>query len=214
MPTIEQIRAARALLDWSQSDLADHSGLSQTGVARIENGTNKPNLNTIEKIETAFELADIEFLGTTGVRKKTSEVKTLEGKEGFRRFMDDVYQTAKTTGGDICLFNGKPSLFYKWLDESWYEEHSERMSKEKDNFNLRIIIEEEDKLQIASDFAEYRWFPKELFNERTLYAYGNKIAFMIFEDNNILIRMIENKEFAESFKVLFDIAWKNVAKKP
>ena len=50
MPTIEQIRAARALLDWSQSDLADKAGLSQTGIARIENGTNQPNSSTLEKI--------------------------------------------------------------------------------------------------------------------------------------------------------------------
>ena len=110
MATIEQIRAARALLDWSQSDLADHAGLSQTGIARIENGTNKPNSNTLNKILTAFEIADIEFIGTTGVRKKTGEIKTLKGEEGFRSFMDDVYETAKTKGGEICLHNAKPEI--------------------------------------------------------------------------------------------------------
>ena len=54
MPTIEQIRAARALLGWSQSDLADRADLSQTGIARIENGTNKPNSKTLEKIKAAL----------------------------------------------------------------------------------------------------------------------------------------------------------------
>ena len=36
MPTIEQIRAARALLGWSQSDLADRADLSQTGIALFD----------------------------------------------------------------------------------------------------------------------------------------------------------------------------------
>ena len=95
MPTIEQIRAARALLDWSQSDLADHAGLSQTGIARIENGTNQPNSSTLNKIKAAFENADIEFLGPSGLRKKTGEIKTYRGMEGFRTFMNDVYETIK-----------------------------------------------------------------------------------------------------------------------
>ena len=89
MPTIEQIRAARALLGWNQHDLANKAGLSQTGIARIENGTNQPNSKTIEKISTAFDDADIEFLGDAGLRKKSGEIKIFEGVDGFRQFMND-----------------------------------------------------------------------------------------------------------------------------
>src|SRR5262245_33161383 len=108
MLTIEQIRAARALLDWSQSDLADKAELSQTGIARIENGTNKPNTSTLEKIADAFENAGIEFIGQNGLRKKTDEIKVLRGREGFTTFMNDVYETAKSKGGEFCLHNAKP----------------------------------------------------------------------------------------------------------
>jgi len=87
MITIEQIRAGRALLDWSQSDLADRAGLSQTGIARIENGTNQPNSKTIDKILSAFERADIEFLGENGVQKRISEVRTLSGQLGLHDFL-------------------------------------------------------------------------------------------------------------------------------
>ena len=52
MPTLDQIRAARALLNWSQSDLAERAGLSQTGIARIESGVNQPNVQTMENIRT------------------------------------------------------------------------------------------------------------------------------------------------------------------
>ena len=92
MPTLEQIRAARALIGWSQKDLADHSGLSQTGIARIENGTNQPNSSTITRITAAFDQADIEFIGESGVRKRTGEIRTLKGKAGFIKFLDEIYE--------------------------------------------------------------------------------------------------------------------------
>lgn len=211
MPTIEQIRAARALLDWSQSDLADHAGLSQTGIARIENGTNQPNSSTIEKIKGAFENADIEFLGTNGLRKKTGEIKTLNGKQGFRDFMDDVYNVAKANGGLICLHNAKPQNWYRWLGEDWYKAHAERMQQLADKIDVRITSEEDNTLFIGNAFAEYRWFPKTMFNEHSFYAYGSKLAFMAFTEDNVSIRIFDDKHFAEGFKVLFNIAWDNVA---
>ena len=36
MLTIRQIKAARALLGWSQADLARHSGISEPTIARLE----------------------------------------------------------------------------------------------------------------------------------------------------------------------------------
>lgn len=211
MLTIEQIRAARALLDWSQSDLAEHSGLSQTGIARIENGTNQPNSRTLTKIQEAFDKADIEFLGTSGLRKKSGEIKVLRGQEGFRKFMDDVYEVAKTTGGEICLHNAKPENWYKWLGEDWFKMHSQRMAKLGNKINFKITAEEGNTLFISSEFAEYRWFPLELFHEHCIYAYGNKLAFLNFSEDTVLIRILEDKAFAEGFRILFNIAWDGVA---
>lgn len=214
MPTIEQIRAARALIGWSQKDLADNSGLSQTGIARIENGTNHPNSSTIAKITAAFDKVDVEFIGDSGVRKRTGEVRTLRDEDGFKEFMNDVYRVAKEAGGEICIFNGKPDMFYKWLGKDWYEYHSKRMFAIKDKFALKIIIKSGDSMMIAGSFAEYRWFPEELFNEQTIYVYGNKLAFLTFSDDSVDIKIMDQKEFANSFRVLFDIAWSRVSTKP
>lgn len=211
MPTLEQIRAARALLGWSQSDLANRAGLSQTGIARIENGTNHPNSQTLSKIERAFEDNDIEFMGSNGLRKKTDEVKTLRGTDGFKEFMNDVFHTAKSEGGTICLHNARPSNWYKWLGEDWFHMHSDRMRNLGDRIVFRITAEEGTMNLISSAFAEYRWFPKELFNQQSVYAYGNKLAFMTFKEDDVVIRILDNKEFSDGFRILFDIAWDSVA---
>lgn len=62
-----QIRAGRALLDISQADLAEKSGLSKTGVANIEAGKTDPKASTLAAIQRALEAAGVRFIGTTGV---------------------------------------------------------------------------------------------------------------------------------------------------
>ena len=214
MPTIEQIRAARALLDWSQSDLADHAGLSQTGIARIENGTNQPNTTTLNKIRNAFENAEIEFLGSSGVRRNTGEIKIYRGADGFKRFMDDLYEVAKTEGGQICLHNARPANWIKWLGEDWFSMHSKRMAAISDKIDFRITAEEGTKDFISNSFAEYRLFPAELFNDQSFYTYGKKLAFVSFSKDDVTVSVLNNKSFSDGFRILFNIAWDNVAMIP
>lgn len=211
MPTIEQIRAARALIGWSQKDLADHADLSQTGVARIENGTNQPNSSTIAKIRAAFDKADIEFLDSSGVKKRIAEVKTLSGAEGFRRFMDDVYETAKNEGGEIILHSANPENWHKWMGKEAYDAHAKRMHDLGDKINVKITVEEGNRMFIAGAFAEYRWFTQNIFHEQSFYAYGSKLAFISFSDTDVQIQILDKKEFSHGFRVLFNIAWENFA---
>ncbi len=211
MPTLEQIRAARALLGWNQHELANKAGLSQTGIARIENGTNQPNSKTLEKIGKAFDDADIEFISDSGLRKRTGEMRTLRGEDGFRQLLNEVYDAAKAGDNNICLFNGLPLMFKKWLSDDWYDMHSKRMQKLEGKFKLKIIVKEGEQNFIASDFAQYRWFPEHLFKDKTFYAYSGHLAFMNFSENDLIIRIMDQAEFSESFRVLFNIAWDNVA---
>ncbi len=214
MPTTEQIRAARALIGWSQSDLAKHADLSQTGIARIENGTNQPNSQTLQKITNAFDQADVEFIGNSGVKKRTREIRELRGTEGFRALMDDVYLAANTVGGNIRIINGTPSIFLKWIGEEWYKKHAKRMSVIANQIDARVIVEEEDNQFIGNTFAEYRWFPKSMWNDQTIYSYGEYLAFLNFQENDVCIMILKHAQFTEGFRVLYDIAWKHAAQPP
>jgi predicted transcriptional regulator len=72
--TTRQIKAARALLAWSQADLANRSGISEPTVARLEavDGELGGRGNTTQKIRDAIEAAGVEFIdengGGSGVR--------------------------------------------------------------------------------------------------------------------------------------------------
>lgn len=62
MITPGQIRAARALLGWKQSDLAAVSGISEISIKNIERGATDPRASTLNAIQTAFAGAGIVFL--------------------------------------------------------------------------------------------------------------------------------------------------------
>lgn len=66
--SIEQVKAARALLRWSQNDLASASGISLPTVKRLEASTGPlgGRADTEMAIRSALETAGIEFIAENG----------------------------------------------------------------------------------------------------------------------------------------------------
>jgi predicted transcriptional regulator len=69
MITGRQIRAARALLDWSQQDLADKAVISLNALVRLERGQVDTRASTLRAVEKALEKAGIEFVSMSGKRE-------------------------------------------------------------------------------------------------------------------------------------------------
>jgi predicted transcriptional regulator len=67
MITIEQIRAARGLLGWSQSELAKHAALSLPTIKRVETGTG-PRVSDEARlrIQKALEAGGAQFISENG----------------------------------------------------------------------------------------------------------------------------------------------------
>jgi predicted transcriptional regulator len=68
MTTPAQIRAARALLGWTQAELAAKAGISATSLNNLERAAVDPKLSTVNAIRRALENAGIEFLPGEGLR--------------------------------------------------------------------------------------------------------------------------------------------------
>ncbi|WP_420347118.1 helix-turn-helix domain-containing protein [Pelagibius sp.] len=66
--TPEQCRAARALLDWSQPDLAAASGIGRSTITRLERGSLVPHQSNLASLRQALESAGVEFLDETRMR--------------------------------------------------------------------------------------------------------------------------------------------------
>lgn len=75
MLTVEQLRAARGLVGWSQTALADNSGVALSTVRRMETseGRVRGHSENVWKIQSALERAGVRFIdendsGGAGVR--------------------------------------------------------------------------------------------------------------------------------------------------
>jgi len=67
MMTVEQLRAARSLLGWSQAELATRAGLSLPTVKRLEGGFGpRVSDDAQTRLQRAIEAAGIEFLHENG----------------------------------------------------------------------------------------------------------------------------------------------------
>ncbi len=70
--SVGQLRAARGLIGWSQTDLAGAAKVGRATIADFETGKRDPYPRTIEQLQRALEAAGVEFIpengGGAGVR--------------------------------------------------------------------------------------------------------------------------------------------------
>ena len=201
----KQSKAARILLDWHQADLAERSEVSLPTVTAFESGK-IVKANTLAKITCCFEAAGIKFTEGDGVRRETHK-QTFKGPKGFQAFLDDVYETSKLGSSESRLLGCDPKYWLLFMGEKKWQEHVERMVQIKHLLNVRVLLEEGNTNFLASKFVEYRWIPKNFFNDQALYAYGDKFAMFKFEENDVEIDLYYDKRFADNFRLLFDVFW-------
>ncbi len=209
MPTVEQIRAARALLGWNQKELADRAGLSQTGIARIENGTHQPNSATEKKIVTALCSEGLDFIDG-GVRRIQDRLLVFDGADCLRKLQDDIYNTLRKTKGEVLL------LGISEIDPEEREDYAYTKGQIKRLMDAgaseRILVRDDEKNFIAP-LHWYRLTPEKYFSPHTVYVYETKIA-LLLRAPHYKVLLLDNPYFAETLRTFFNFVWDNAAEVP
>ncbi len=211
MITGRQIRAARALLDMSQDDLAEATGLTPQAIRKIESGESQPREGTLADITRAFHDRGVEFTDNSGVKLKPSEIEVLEGTSGFSRFYDYLYEHVSHHGGDLCVSGVDERLFSKYHLTA--KAHAERMTilrQTRNDIRMQILIEEGDYNFIATGYAAYRWQKKEHFSATPFYVFGDCLALISFShDPAPQVILIKSATFAQAYRQAFALAWQS-----
>lgn len=207
--TPAQCRAARALLNWSQPELAERCDIHVQTISNFEKETSSPSKTTLEKISLILQSANIEFLGQDGVRQRTSTMTSHIGQAGYWDFYEDVYKTIKEEGGEIFVCNVMEDIFTKWLTKERTLIHKNRMRDllNRIKIDFRILIMEGDTHFAIPEAATYRWTQKERFADIPYYIYGKKVAIILFEENDVNVHVINNPKVAAAFKKQFIVLW-------
>jgi DNA-binding XRE family transcriptional regulator len=205
----EQVRAARAFLDWSQQELADRAGTARMTIRHIEEGTVQPQRGTLADIIKVFDDQGIEFIGDRGVALRGDQVVRLTGENIFFRVLDDVIATLRGIRGAEALFacvddrRSPPVVIenYRRLRDA--------------GIAMRSLVKEGDAYLMGKP-KEYRCLPEKFFHNTASVIYGDKFATMILdaetgEDAGAVI--IRNSHVAAAQRNLFNFIW-SVARAP
>lgn len=202
--TIEQIKAARALLNWNQQNLADASGLSKPAIANLERATVTPRKSTVDAIYEALIEAGVEFTKNHGVKLRTQELKVQvwEGSDAIIRLWDDVLATQRM-GDERYVSGNSVEKFVNAVGRAQYDYYLDLYKRR----GLRgyALVREGD-TNFGDTTANYRWLPEEYFVDVPGHVYGDTYAMITWEPE-IRIVVIKNQVVADSFKKQFLALW-------
>ncbi len=197
----EQIKAGRAMLDWSQKDLAEHSGVSDATIKLIETARINSTPETRQTIQEALEKGGLEFLPQNGVRMRDDLLTVLEKRDEddnvFLRLLDDIYYTMRRGYGEVL---------WSFVDDSI----SPPELLEKENLirqtgcPMRSLVRYGDK-NLIYPIEEYRYLPKGFYINNPSVIYGDKFALFANEDSKAII--INNATIADVKRIEFEIIW-------
>ncbi len=214
MITSEQIRAARALLGWSQKELSLKTGLSTTAINQIERGDVKPRISSLDIIQKNFVSYGVKFFGDYGVdlKKDVFNIEVWEGRDAIERYLIDVIETVKGTGLIPVHFNFNDELWVKHGHGPIYHQFFKNMIRY--GITEKVLVREGDIIRYAPyETSEYRWFPQELAGQIGYSVYGDKYAiFALGKVDKVIV--IENPMMAELYHKQFMSLWAQAKKQP
>jgi transcriptional regulator with XRE-family HTH domain len=99
----QQIRAARAFLDWSQEDLAGATNLSIATIRKLELGFTSPRFATTNLIRHVFESAGLEFIDSNGIRYRPEDIIVYQHEQGLADFYENILKILSMTCGELLI---------------------------------------------------------------------------------------------------------------
>ncbi len=204
----EQIRGARAMLNWSREDLASACRLAANTIRNLEDGNISPRDDTTRLICEAFERKGLEFI-PDGIKKRRKEIMQCDGQDGHLSLYTNLMQTVVSgQGGSVLAVTESSKEFFD------------------------IFCNNHEWLRRIDDFAAVRCLVRSETN--TEAGKYKKIAFrtiasdpdnplpgcLIYDKKFVMIRgvgrgyqftIISDSEMAYYHKALFEATWKKTA---
>jgi transcriptional regulator with XRE-family HTH domain len=206
MITARQLRAARAHLDISQDEVAEAAGITKYTLSNIERGATDGSARSLDALQQFYERRGIEFTTSDGIRVVQSDVRCYEGRSGFLAFMNDVVETLSQKPGVYCVSNVNENNWLKWLGLEQAIRLRDQITSIP-GIRCHILVKEGDHTTFAS-YAEYRSIAADFFYDNTsYYVYADKLALIRFDPDNVTVRVLHNRYFTESFKLMFYRFW-------
>ena len=205
MITNKQCKAARALLNWTKSELSEKSEVNINVISRFERGTQETSAEKVSAIKLAFLRNDIEFIGKSGVSIKEDTAELISGSDCTQQLWKKILNSFnEEEGGEVLVTH---------VDERrGLTKHGEALNDYLEQLQSRGITErilscEGDAFFLMPPLC-YRWLPKHIFNHaRTCYVFNGCVAIQCWDSDTIIY--VRNHKAFLSEKDHFEKLWRN-----
>ena len=202
MMTIHQIKAARALLDWTQADLARAAALHLNVVNNIERGTSNPRQGTLEKLQVALEGSGIALISTRGVELRRDTVTMIkhEGDGFIKALTRDIVANTPSDGEVLSIL---PDI----RNFSAHDPDANRdyaVQKSEKGFGERLITRDMPGFY-PKQAAAYRVVAPESLGPVDTIIYGDRVAHIFWSAQEVVI--LKNTDLAATQRRVFEQFW-------
>lgn len=199
---VDQLRAARSLLNWSQAELSKKSGYALATINNIERGQYQAHSGTLDNIVQTFEEAGIQFIDGPGVRIDTSDfrIKCYEGVDALHYLFKKVMASLEK-GGNLYL----SGIDEKFLKSQASDELKILQSRLKDNVSVRILTNKS--LSAGLNFANVK--KKVVPDDVPLspcFLYEGRVAIVLLK-NPVHVAIMYNDNLSKKYIAQFEYIW-------
>jgi len=204
-----QIKAARAILGWSQEELANKAGLSITTIRNMELGF-IPRRSTLDFVRKVVEKAGLEFTDGEGVRRRMDEVKILRGMDSTDAFFDDMMETLGKSKGDVCTVMASFDLLLAALGAK-ERSGSARLQKLHDRAALKGLIAERKMPTVDFPRFTFRSLSPYAVGPVSYFIYGGKQATVLLEGSSFKYVLFQSTMITDHYLGHFEALWDRAA---
>lgn len=197
MEFYQQVKAARAILGWTQENLANRASLSVPAIKSLETGSTDPMKRTQSRIIRAFEEEGIIFTAH-GIEQREERIFIFDS---FLDILDDAQAVLKK--GDYLLLH--------CADESRNtpEVREKALEMIRDGIKMRLTICHGDTIMMM-DPKNYRWIDAEFFADSEVQViYADRYVLHVPERGKDTFVLIKNSSLATMMRKQFEYWWRH-----
>lgn len=192
------------MLEWSQTDLGQRSGLSQTAITNLESGRYRPTLKTLEMIVSAFRRAGVEITDE-GVRFHSPTVQIIKDPDFEIQSHEFVYNACVNEGiREILFFYPNPTL----MSPDHYKRTQKHIqAMDKLGVSRRVIVSDRRTAnELPGNVVCYRSVPDAyVMDTSPFYVLGPYTGSFLYDLRQVVI--IRHQSLADTHRRTFAFLW-------
>ena len=206
MISAQQIKAARAWIDWTRDALAHESGVSPATIRNLENG--KLSHRSAEGVRVAFENKGFKFHGKNGLSRHIDESRTYEGPGSCDEFYDDVLSTMTHQPGDIAAIFKTQQQFARSLGVT-SDACFERLERLGTLATVKCLLSDARHLFQPMQPVQFRAIAHNPFGVLGTFVYADKTAVVITNGVDFVIHVMKSVQISKESWKEFTTFWES-----